>query len=106
MAQRDAAARVEPNHLITLLQQSALYQASLYMAATSTTTLPNPIHFDVLSPAFRPLDANGKQVGPPGRRQHGEPKLVPGNVMRHMQRKLGVGGLTGKALPVPGVVIE
>ena len=41
-----------------------------------------------------------------GRRQLGEPKLIPGNVMRHMQRNFGVGGLTGKPLPVPGVVIE
>ena len=106
LAQRTAAARVEPNHLITLLQQSALYQASLYMAANSKTSLPNPIHFDVLSPVFRAVDASGAAVVPAGRRQVGEPKLIPGNVMRHMQRNFGVGGLTGKPLPVPGVVIE
>ena len=106
LAQRTAAARVEPNHLITLLQQSALYQASLYMAANSKTSLPNPIHFDVLSPVFRAVDASGATVVAAGRRQLGEPKLIPGNVMRHMQRNFGVGGLTGKPLPVPGVVIE
>ena len=104
--QKETMQRVEPNHLITLLQQSALYQASLYMAATSTTTLPNPIHFDVLSPTFRPQDASGKALGPPGRRPHGEQSLVPGNVMRHMQRKLGAGGIMGAPLPVPGVVLD
>ena len=70
------------------------------------TSLPNPIHFDVLSPVFRAVDASGASIGPVGRRPIGEPKLIPGNVMRHMQRNFGVGGLTGKPLPVPGVVIE
>jgi hypothetical protein len=104
-AQRDAAERVMPNHLITLLQQSALYQASLYMASTSTTSLPNPIHFDVLSQTFRPQDASGNSSARRGMQMH-EPQLLPGNVMRHLQRKLGAGGLTGAPIPVPGVIME
>ena len=32
------------------------------MAANSKTSLPNPIHFDVLSPVFRAVDASGAVV--------------------------------------------
>ena len=68
--QRERARKLNPNHLVALLHQAALYQASVYLAeggGSSNRNLPNPMFFDLLSPAFQPLDAEGKTAGPRGR---------------------------------------
>ena len=66
--QRERAHKLNPNHLVALLHQAALYQASVYLAeGGGGRSLPNPMFFDLLSPAFQPLDAEGKNAGPRGR---------------------------------------
>ena len=87
--QRNAVHKLRPNHLMTLLQQSALYQASAYLASASTASLPNPMFFDLLSPTFQPLSAEGKAKAPPGR-PLAQGELLPSERIRKARRFMGV----------------
>ena len=90
--QREKMNRLNPNHLVTLLQQSALYQASSYLAENSSRTLPNPMFFDLLSPTFMPMDANGKPAGPQGRDLASRSDILSTDVMRRAQLHMGLDG--------------
>ena len=87
--QREKINKLNPNHLVTLLQQSALYQASSYLAENSNRTLPNPMFFDLLSPSFTPMDSNGRPAGPSGRDLSSRSDVLSGDVMRKAQQQMG-----------------
>eukprot|EP00946_MAST-07B_sp_MAST-7B-sp1_P001202 g1202.t1 len=94
--QRDRARKLNPNHLVALLHQAALYQASVYLAegnGNGGRDLPNPMFFDLLSPAFQPLDAEGKVAGPRGRDSTSTGRggdILPREAMNRVQMQLGV----------------
>jgi WD40 repeat protein len=109
--QKEKIQKLNPNHLVTLLQQSALYQASSYLAENSNRSLPNPMFFDLLSPTFVPLDANGKPAGPQGRSNRFD--ILGTDVMRRAQNQMGfdsrsdgqLSDLGSKQYPIPDVTV-